>query len=106
MALTIDETSLSATLTGHPMTDGEFAEFSSEHPDLFLEMTAQGEIIVMPSTYTLTGVRDAEITGQLGSWAKQDSRGIATAPPRVLSSPMGRAVRLTPHGRPELESSS
>jgi len=80
MALTldIDETLLPATLTGHPMTDEEFAEFCSEHPDLFFEMTAEGEIIVMPATYTLTGVRNSRITRQLDSWAEQDSRGVAT----------------------------
>jgi Uma2 family endonuclease len=80
MALTldIDETFLPATLTGHPMTDEEFAEFCSEHPDLFFEMTAEGEIIVMPATYTLTGVRNSRITRQLDVWAEQDSRGVAT----------------------------
>ena len=37
------------------MTDEEFAQFCAEHPDLFFEMTAEGELIVMPPTFTLTG---------------------------------------------------
>ena len=78
VTLTIDESFLPATLTGHPMTDEEFAEFCSEHPDLFFEMTAEGDIIVMPATYTLTGIRNSRITRQLDAWAEQDSRGFAS----------------------------
>jgi Uma2 family endonuclease len=40
MAFTIDEAFLPAILTAPPMTDEQFAEFCSEHPDLFFEMTA------------------------------------------------------------------
>jgi Uma2 family endonuclease len=78
MAFTIDDTMLPARLTSHPMTDEEFAELCAEHPDLFLEMTAEGELIVMPATHTLTGARNIEILAQLRDWARQDSRGIGT----------------------------
>jgi hypothetical protein len=37
MAFMIDEAFLPATLTAPPMTDQQFAEFCSEHPDLFFE---------------------------------------------------------------------
>jgi len=76
MAFVIEDAFLPATLTAHPMTDEEFAGFCSEHPDLFFEMTAEGEIIVMPPTYSLTGARSGEIFGQLRNWSKQDGRGI------------------------------
>jgi Uma2 family endonuclease len=76
MAFVIDDAFLPATLTAHPMTDEEFAGFCAGHPDLFFEMTAEGEIIVMPPTYSLTGARNAEIGGQLRTWAKSDGRGI------------------------------
>jgi len=78
MAFVIDEAFLPATLTAQPMTDDEFAEFCAGHPDLFFEMTAEGELIVMPPTYSLTGARNARISGQLYVWAVQDGRGIAT----------------------------
>jgi Uma2 family endonuclease len=78
MAFVIDDAFLPATLTAHPMTDEEFAEFCAEHPDLFFEMTAEGEIIVMPPTYSLTGARNARISGQLYAWAEQDGRGFVT----------------------------
>lgn len=60
------------------MTDEEFADFCAQHPDLFFEMTADGELIVMPPTKTLTGARNLKILVQLGNWADRDGRGIAT----------------------------
>jgi Uma2 family endonuclease len=59
------------------MTDQQFADFCAEHPDLFFETTAEGEIIVMPPNYSTTGARNLEIAVQLGSWARRDGRGIA-----------------------------
>lgn len=78
MAFVIDDTFLPATLTAQPMTDDEFAAFCAEHPDLFFEMTAEGQIIVMPPTYSLTGARNTKITRQLDVWAEQDHRGIVS----------------------------
>lgn len=51
MAFVLEDAFLPATLTVDPMTDDEFAEFCAEHPDLFFEMTGEGELIVMPPTY-------------------------------------------------------
>ncbi len=70
------ESFLPATLTARPMTDQEFAELCSEHPDLLFEMTAEGEIIVMAPNFTLTGFRNSKIDRQLAVWAEQDGRGI------------------------------
>jgi Uma2 family endonuclease len=76
MAFVIDDAFLPATLTAHPMTDEEFAAFCAEHPDLFFEMTAEGELIVMPPTYCDTGAENFEIAGQLRIWARKDGRGV------------------------------
>jgi Uma2 family endonuclease len=78
MAFTIGEEHLPAILTAPPMTDEEFAELCSEHPDLLFEMSAEGELIVMPPNYTLMGMRHSEILTQLNIWARQDGRGAAT----------------------------
>jgi len=75
MAFTIDEAFLPATLTAQPMTDDQFAQFCSEHPDLFFEMSADGELIVMPPNYTLTAYRHRAILTQLDRWAQTDGRG-------------------------------
>jgi len=58
------------------MTDQQFADFCAEHPDLFFEMTAEGEIVVMPPNFSLTGMRNSEITGQLHRWAANNRLGI------------------------------
>jgi Uma2 family endonuclease len=76
MVLALDEAFLPATLTAPPMTDSEFAEFCSEHPDLWFEMTAEGELIVMPPAFTKTGFRNRAIIVQRDRWAEQDERGI------------------------------
>jgi hypothetical protein len=44
------------------MTDEEFVAFCAEHPDLNFEMTAEGELIVMPPTYSDIGASSSIIT--------------------------------------------
>jgi Uma2 family endonuclease len=77
MQFMIDVGLLPATLTSAPMCDREFADFCAEHPDLRFEMTAEGEIIVTPPTFTTTGLRNSQICRQLGNWAEKDGRGFA-----------------------------
>ena len=76
MPFLIEDAFLPATLTAPPMTDQQFADFCAEHPDLFFEMTAEGVIIIMPPNFSMTGVRNGEITGQLERWAATDRRGM------------------------------
>jgi len=78
MDLVLDEAFLPATLTAPPMTDEEFAALCDEHPDLFFEMTAEGDLIVMPPTRSRTSARNSELSRQLSNWARADGRGIAT----------------------------
>ncbi len=77
MAFLVDQAYLPAILTTHPMTDDEFSEFCAEHPDLFFEMTADGQLIVMPPTYPSTGAQNSRINAQLSIWAWRDGRGVA-----------------------------
>jgi Uma2 family endonuclease len=77
MVLTLDEAFLPATLTAPPMTDEQFAEFCAEHPDLWFETTAEGELIVMPANFPFTGSQNQEIGAQLRNWARIDGRGVA-----------------------------
>jgi Uma2 family endonuclease len=44
---------------------------------LKLELSAHGELIIRPQTYTWTGARNNEISRQLANWARQDKRGLA-----------------------------
>jgi Uma2 family endonuclease len=78
MPLTIDEAFLPATLTASPMTDEEFVGFCAKYPDFNFEMTAGGEIVIMPPTYSVTAMRNGEITAQLKIWASRDRQGAVT----------------------------
>lgn len=89
MALLLEDVYLPATLTAPPMTDEEFMEFVEEHDEFFFEMTAEGDLIVMPPRYTIIGVQNAEITGQLCNWATQDGRGLVTSPTTGFVLPNG-----------------
>lgn len=57
-------------------TDKQFFEFCQLNRDLRLEMTATGELIVMPPTGSETGNRNFGLTGQLWVWTEQDGTGI------------------------------
>lgn len=57
------------------MDDEQFFEFCQANRDVRIERNSQGEIIIMPPTGWETGNKNAEITIQLGIWAKQDGRG-------------------------------
>lgn len=77
MPFLINEAYLPATLTVEPMSDEEFIEFCEEHSDLNFEMTAEGELIVMAPTYSLTGARNSKIGRRLDAWSESDGRGIS-----------------------------
>ncbi len=78
MALVIEEEYLPATLTAGPMSDEEFAKFCAKYPDSFIEMTVEGELVIMPPNYPLSSAQGGEVFRQLGDWARSDKRGIAT----------------------------
>lgn len=78
MAFVLTDTFLPATLNAPPMTDDEFASFCAEHPDLFFEMTAGGELVVSAPTFSLTGMRNTEMLFQLEQWSSKDARGGVT----------------------------
>jgi Uma2 family endonuclease len=63
MSLVIDEVFLPATLTSPPMTDEEFVHFCAQYPDYFIEVSAEGDIVIMPPSDFLTrGGRDFRIS--------------------------------------------
>lgn len=74
MALTLDQEYLPATLTVAPMTDEQFAEFCSLHPDLSFEATPEGEIIVRAANYSLGSFQNGGIVFQLEAWNRKCGR--------------------------------
>jgi len=59
------------------MSDDEFYAFCAANPELRIERTAKGEIVIMPGTGFETGDQNAGLTAQLYSWARRDGRGRA-----------------------------
>ena len=53
------------------MTDDEFFNFCQQHPKWRIERNAQHDILIMAPTFTLTGKRNARLTGQLYAWWEQ-----------------------------------
>jgi Uma2 family endonuclease len=78
MSLVIDEVYLPATLTASPMTDEEFLAFCAKFPDCFIEMSAEGEILIMPPGDFFTSAQIGEIFLQLTLWSRAHGRGWVT----------------------------
>lgn len=57
------------------MNDEEFFEFCQLNPELRIERTSEGDIIVMSPTGGKTGRRNAKLIVAIGSWAEKDGRG-------------------------------
>src|SRR2546426_4484933 len=85
--------------SGVPMTDDEFVAFCQQYEDCSVECTAEGEIIIMPPSYSKTGEQNSEIIIQLGMWAKERRAGKSLRFERGFSfCPMAPAGRRTPPG--------
>jgi Uma2 family endonuclease len=59
-----------------PLTDAQFYQICADNKDLRLELTAQGELIIIPPTGSLTGWRNARINYYLTARAEQDGTGL------------------------------
>ncbi len=75
MSVVIDEQYLPATLTAPPMTDLEFEAFCADHPDCAIEVTAEGELILMPPAHWFTGARSGGIYAQIYNWVHHFKEG-------------------------------
>ena len=100
MRLVLDDTFLPAILNAPQMTDEDFANFCAERPDLFFEMTADGELIVTPPTHSLTGTRNTRFWLNWKPGRIRTDVGQRPVPPMALCSRTVPAVRLTPLGLP------
>jgi len=59
------------------LTDEKFAELAAANDNLRLELTAKGELIIMPPTGGETGNRNFEVYIDLGVWNRQTRLGKA-----------------------------
>jgi Uma2 family endonuclease len=57
------------------MNDREFFEFCQLNPELRIERTSEGDIIVMAPTGGKTGRRNAKLIARVMTWAEKDGTG-------------------------------
>ena|ERR1041384_480437 len=58
------------------VTPEQFERLCQEYSDLRLELTSTGELIVMPGTGALTGMRNSDLNYQLRAWTINDGSGV------------------------------
>lgn len=82
------------------LTHEQFWDVCRDNPDLRLELTSNGELIVMPPAGSKTGRRNFNLTGQLATWAQKDGTGVGfdssagfTLPNKAVRSPDAPWVR-------------
>jgi Uma2 family endonuclease len=59
----------------HRMTDDEYFDFCAHNPELRIERTAEGDILIMPPAGGESSYRNNVISARLLIWAERDGRG-------------------------------
>lgn len=76
-----------------PLDDEALGALCAANPDLSIERTAEGGLIVMAPAYSRSGFQSGEVFGQLRSWALRDGTGVAFDSSAGFRLPGGRAMR-------------
>jgi Uma2 family endonuclease len=76
------------------LSEDEFYEFCRLNDEQPIELTSEGDLLIMSPTGGKTGIRNFNLLGQFGSWVKQDGTGqgfdsstLFTLPNRAKRSP-------------------
>ena len=71
------------------LTEEQFVRLCQENPDLQLELTARGELIIMPPTGMESGRRNMRLARRLDEWTEADGTGIAFDSSTMFTLPNG-----------------
>lgn len=74
------------------LSDRQLEKISADNGDLRLELTAQGELEIMPPADPLTGWQEGRLYYQITTWADRDGAGVTFSSAAGFRLP-GRAVR-------------
>jgi len=58
------------------LTDDQYFAFCQINPELRIERTAEGALVLMPPAGAESSARNAELTRQLANWAQRDGSGL------------------------------
>ncbi len=71
------------------ISDDEFENFCRHNPDVEIELTKEGELVIMPPTGGETGNRNFSLIVRFGIWAEEDESGIGFDSSTVFKLPDG-----------------
>jgi len=72
-----------------PYTAKEFADMAAAYPELRMELTKEGELILMPATFSKTGMLNFKMTVRFGEWSEANGLGIGFDSSSVFTLPNG-----------------
>ena len=78
------------------LTEEQFVRLCQENPDVQLEMTAQGELVIMPPTGLETGRKNTKVTQRLANWSDADGTGVVCDSSTLFTLPNG--AKRSPDG--------
>ncbi len=88
--------SLALNIQSAGLTDDQFIQLCRDNVDFRFEISAKKELVIMPGTGPETDIKNAEITGQLWKWTKQDGTGVCFGSSAIFILPNG--ARRIPDG--------
>src|SRR2546423_14859288 len=57
------------------VSDQQYIEFCKSNPDLRIERSAEGDLIIMPPTGGKSGAQNFYLTGKFSAWVEKDGSG-------------------------------
>ena len=73
------------------LSDEDFIEFCQLNRELRIERTKEGDLIIMPPTYSKTGERNFKLAVEFGVWTKADGTGVGFDSSTGFTLPNGAA---------------
>ena len=70
-------------------TDKQFWDLCADNPDLSFELSARGELIIVPPTLPDTGRKNSDLTTDVTIWARQNKTGIVFDSSTIFTLPSG-----------------
>jgi Uma2 family endonuclease len=74
------------------LSDKDYLAFCQANPDLRVERTAEGEIVIVPPAGYESSYRNNKVSAQLERWAEKDGRGTASDSSAGFLLPDGSAM--------------
>ncbi len=71
------------------LTEKQFEELCQNHPDLKFELSAKGELIIMPPTSMESGWRNNDLSYDVTTWARKDKTGVVFDSSTMFTLPSG-----------------